>query len=236
MRTMCELCTLVAGKKVPYFTPRNDWELLFLSTDNYKGPPSGFVDYIDDQFATSIDLKRQPHEKLMETARKILDEVVEPTARKILDEVVEPTGLKPELPDDPQVFVRPIPDSDYSICLFLGNAESRDYCLDFVRTASGEPVDLPFTFDLFCIPDPNALASTGGPIVSMRPLQCAFGIPRDEISPGTEKFLLRDGAHCVLQRPGHRDVRFTVPILRRQPRLPMQHVDAHILELPTYVD
>lgn len=137
-------------------------------------------------------------------------------------------------PGDPEVFARPLPGSEYSIRLFSGNAESKDYCLDFVLTATGEPVNSPFKFDLLCLPDPNAPIRSG-PIISMRSLECSFGIPQHEIEPGAEKFLLHDGQYCLLRRPGHRDVRFKVPT-RRRPKPEAPPVDADFLDFPDIID
>lgn len=69
----------------------------------------------------------------------------------------------------------------------------------------------------------------------MRPLECSFGIPQHKIEPGAEKFLLHDGQHCLLRRPGHRDVRFRVPI-RRRLRVEAAPVDADVLDFPEYID
>ncbi|RPD62267.1 hypothetical protein L227DRAFT_573476 [Lentinus tigrinus ALCF2SS1-6] len=44
------------------------------------------------------------------------------------------TGLKPRGMER-NVFLRPIPKSPYSIRLFPGRLESREYCLDFVHGA-----------------------------------------------------------------------------------------------------
>ncbi|KAI0759382.1 hypothetical protein BD413DRAFT_617840 [Trametes elegans] len=106
-------------------------------------------------------------------------------------------------PGDPNVFIQAIPKSEYSIRLFPGAAADAHYCLDFVRNDSGEPANSPFSFSLFGVPDPHAPV-VSGPVVGVQPLDRSFGIAQDKIGPGKEKF--------VLQRPGYRDVRFTVPI------------------------
>ncbi|KAI0354797.1 hypothetical protein OH77DRAFT_1504486 [Trametes cingulata] len=217
--TIRDLSLRVIRNKYPYFTPRNDWEILLLSSALYKGAPDGIYKYLDTKLAS--ELRSRSYDAVMEQARKMLDKNV------------DVTGLKPE-PGDPRVFVHPIPNSEYSIRLFPGSVEGRDYCLDFVVTSTGQPVNSPFKFDLLCIPDPDAPVPSG-PIVRMRPLECSFGIPQDKIDPGEEKFLLRDGAHCILRRPGHRDVRFTVPI-RRHPKPVRQPADADYLHFPQYVD
>ncbi|KAI0373770.1 hypothetical protein BV20DRAFT_962355 [Pilatotrama ljubarskyi] len=217
--TIRDLSLRVIRNKYPYFTPRNDWDILFLSSGPYTGPPQDIYKYLDSQLAA--DLRYCSYETTMEQTRKTLDKVV------------DVTGLKPE-PGDPHVFVHPIPNSKYSIRLFPGSAKGQDYCLDFLLTETGEPVNSPFEFDLLCIPDPNVPVPSG-PIVRMRPLECSFGIRQDKINPGEEKFLLRDGQHCVLRRPGHRDVRFTVPI-RRRPKAVTQPADADYIHFPQYID
>ncbi|KAI8986287.1 hypothetical protein BD414DRAFT_515312 [Trametes punicea] len=139
------------------------------------------------------------------------------SAGEMLNEYLDVTGLEPE-PGDPHIFSQPSPDSDYSIRLFP------------------EPANSPFKFDLFCIPDASFPVPTGsGRNRSLRPVEYTFGILQGKIPPGEEKFHLRDGARCVLQRPGHRDVRFTVPI-RRRPQTPVQVVDAGFLDFPKYID
>lgn len=101
-------------------------------------------------------------------------------------------------------------------------------------TSTGEAVNSPFKFDLFTLPDPDALVGSA-PIMRMRPLEHSFGIPQHKIEPGEEKFLLHDGQHCLLRRPGHRDVRFKVPI-RRRPKPEAPPADADVLPFPEYID
>ncbi|KAI0642958.1 hypothetical protein C8Q79DRAFT_1012954 [Trametes meyenii] len=220
MVTIRELFRQLVRKQFPSYVPRNDWELLHLSDGNYHGDESGLHEYLDASLAASVaDLGS--YEGVMKNATTILDELV------------DCTGLKPN-PGDPQVFVQAIPGCQYSIRLFPGNLESSEYCLDFVHSRTGEPVNSPIKFDLLCVPDPNAPIGSG-PIVRMRPLECAFGIPENKIKAGEEKFLLRDGQHCVLRRPGFRDVRFTVPI-RRRPQKVLPAADADFLSFPKYID
>ncbi|KAI0819562.1 hypothetical protein BC628DRAFT_1011084, partial [Trametes gibbosa] len=151
-------------------------------------------------------------------------------AEKTLSIEQDITGLKPR-PGDFGVFIRSIPNSKYSIRLFPGSKAASEYCMDFVLSATGEPVNSPFKFNLFAGPGPSTPVGFA-PTVGIRPLECSFGIAQKDIRPGAEKFLLRDGQLCTLQRPGHRDVRFTVPI-RSRPEPPQPHVDT--LELPEYI-
>ncbi|OJT03903.1 hypothetical protein TRAPUB_5404 [Trametes pubescens] len=220
LHTMRELAEKRIRKSYPYFTPRNDWEVLYLSNAPYSGSEAGLYKRLDMLLALEIEDSGSY-------------EAVVGSATKDLDELLDFTGFKPS-PGDPEVFVQPLPGSEYSIRLFSGNAESKDYCLDFVLTSTGEPVNSPFKFDLFTLPDPDAPVGSA-PAMRRRPLECAFGIPEHKIDPGEEKFLLRDGQHCLLRRPGHRDVRFKVPI-RRRPKPPPPPVDADILDFPEYID
>ncbi len=133
------------------------------------------------------------------------------------------------------VFVRPIPNSSYSIRLFPGCAAAQEYCLDFVDNRTGLPVNSPFKFELFGAP--NTGASPGFRVTPMMSLERGFGIPQDQIPPGHEKFLLMDGMTCVLRRPGHKDVRFTVPTRRQPPVAAAQAADdVDEIDLPTDVD
>ncbi len=133
------------------------------------------------------------------------------------------------------VFVRPIPNSSYSIRLFPGHAAAKEYCLDFVDNRTGLPVNSPFKFELFGAPNTGALP--GFRATPMMSLERGFGIPQDQIPPGHEKFLLMDGMTCVLRRPGHKDVRFTVPTRRQPPVAAAQAADdVDEIDLPTDVD
>ena len=83
--------------------------------------------------------------------------------------------------------------------------------MDFVLTATGEPVNSPFEFELLSVPNPKTpwIFGFGGRI---RSVERSFGVKPNEILPGEEKFIVQDGQTCLLTRPGKRTVRFTVPI------------------------
>ncbi|KAI0629986.1 hypothetical protein C8Q77DRAFT_1139751 [Trametes polyzona] len=220
--TMRDIAMEVIRKKYPYFTPRNDWELLYLRSAPYRGTdPEGLYQLLDRHLQSTLQ-SGFTYEGLMKYTKSTLDEHV------------DITGFKPRPGETYGVFIRPIPKSEYSIRLFPGSAASRDYCLDFVLTATGEPVNSPFKFELFAGPGPDTPIGFA-PTIALRPLDCAFGFSQEQIPPGEEKFLLREGQSCALRRPGHRDVRFTVP-KRRRPEPPKQTSDADFLELPAYID
>ena len=43
-------------------------------------------------------------------------------------------------------------------------------------------------------------------------LERIYGNRDEDVAPGAEKFLLMDGQTCLLKRPGHRDLWFTIPL------------------------
>ncbi|KAI0819563.1 hypothetical protein BC628DRAFT_1011127 [Trametes gibbosa] len=204
----------------PYYTPKNDFEILLLSGGQYKAEASveGIMQYVEKRMRSAMSAFRGSQEFIIQNAAKTLNMVP------------DITGLKPR-PGDFGVFIRPIPNSEYSLRLFPGCKAASEYCLDFVLSATGEPVNSPFEFNLFAGPGPSIPVGFA-PTMGIEPLECSFGIARKDIRPGAEKFVLRDGQRCMLQRPGHKDVQFTVP-MRRRPEPP--RVDIDNIELPEYV-
>ncbi|KAI0759370.1 hypothetical protein BD413DRAFT_607573 [Trametes elegans] len=200
--------------KYPYFTPRNDWDLLFLSGGPYKGPPSGLGEYLDG--CLSELQSGYPIERLLAEVTALLGSTCR--CHRVLRSHTEPDDRKPR-PGDPNVFIQAIPNSEYPTRLFPGAAGDAHYCLDFVQNGSGEPVNSPFPFCLFGVPDPHAPVVSGS-VVGVQPL--GRSLSREE------KFVLKDGRSHVLRRPGYRDVRFTVPI-RHRPKPTFQPVDADFL-------
>ena len=99
--------------------------------------------------------------------------------------------------------------------------------MDFVSTASGEPVNSPFKYELWSIPSDNA------PFVAARriySLEKGGGFAREAIRPGAERFLLMDGQTYQLRRPGRKNVRFQVPE-RRELQVQQTHGD-EVLQFP----
>ncbi|KAI0819571.1 hypothetical protein BC628DRAFT_1413607 [Trametes gibbosa] len=199
----------------PYYTPKDDFEILALSDGHYKEEATveGITRFID---AAVADFKSREYAVRMAT--------------QCLDTKADITGLKPR-PGDPGVFTRPLPGSDYSVRLFPGSKAASEYCLDFVLTQTGEAVNSPFEFSLFAGPGPTTPVGFA-PTVGISPLECSFGVAQEDISPGEEKFVLRDGQLCTLRRPGYKDVQFVVPMRRRpEPEKP----DVDTIEFPEYV-
>ncbi|KAI8973979.1 hypothetical protein BD414DRAFT_498761 [Trametes punicea] len=97
--------------------------------------------------------------------------------------------------------------------------------MDFVDSATGEPVNSPFEYELWGVPDPEtpwAMPMCG----RLRSIERAHGIKQEDILPGEERFVLRDGQTCMLMRPGKKSLRFTVPVrLRKAVEEPVDVVD-----------
>lgn len=124
------------------------------------------------------------------------------------------------------VYVRSLPDSEYSLRLFPGNIALQEYCADFVRTSTGQAVDCPQGFELW---------SFGGLLGSRRlhSLEHTFSsfVRRQPGAHDAETFVLRDGQSYIVKRPGQRDIRFTVPV--RDDVSQESHCDYHVLDFPT---
>ena len=81
--------------------------------------------------------------------------------------------------------------------LFPGSLTSREYCLDYVSgTDHSKAVDAPFSeCELY------VAQGQGWPLTRMWTVEEGAGIPSDQVRPGCEKYILRDGMRCVLVRP-----------------------------------
>ncbi|KAI8972204.1 hypothetical protein BD414DRAFT_540383 [Trametes punicea] len=161
-------------------------------------------------------------------------EVMQKCCGRVLDNYVEPTGCKP-LPGEvnPFVHIRPIPDTKYSIRLFPGSFTDAEYCLDFVDSTTGEPVNSPFDFELFAGPGETSTPWLSLPMaMKLKSIENIHGIKTQDILPGEEKFILRDGQMCVLTRPGKPKIRFTVPVRQKPKSEPEEAEDAIVLDFP----
>ena len=105
--------------------------------------------------------------------------------------------------------------------------------MEFVHTATAQAVNSPFPYELWSVSN-LAMSGLSVPMVGrLKSAECAFGIRQEDILPGEEKFLLRDGQTCLLKRPEKRPLRFTVPIRQRQSSRVDEDVDA--LDLPEVI-
>ncbi|KAI9060940.1 hypothetical protein FKP32DRAFT_1577035 [Trametes sanguinea] len=205
----------------PGIEPRNDWELMKLSSRPIEGTPEEVYAWLEEKHER--DIKKRSAKKL------------DWCVAEMLDSYVEPTGMKPRPGEvSKYVHVRPIPDSQYSIRLFPGSISAAEYCMDFIDSSTGEPVNSPFEFELWGVPDPDT-PWLGMPICQrMYSIERIHGIKQEDILPGHEKFILRDGLTCALIRPGKQGVRFTVPVRKQPDTQPPPEV--HILDFPKVID
>ena len=130
--------------------------------------------------------------------------------------------------DDPDadIRVRPIPGTEFSIRLFGDGMETLYiYGLDFVHKLTGKPVNSPFTFELWAVPNIKLQQhlAVGQPRYRIKPVENAFGYFGKDILPGEEKFIVNEGSGVLLKRKGHRDIYFTVPI-RPRPKVALKEL------------
>ncbi|KAH9854445.1 hypothetical protein C2E23DRAFT_818719 [Lenzites betulinus] len=218
------LCMMKIRQKYPGVEPRNDFEIARLCERRFHGSPAEIYAELDKQLAQ--DAKTYGYDVFMGLSTKLLDTYM------------EPTGIKPDepCPDPKFVFVRPVPGSKYSIRLFPGSVSAAEYCMDFVESATGKPVNSPFQFELWGIPNLETPWLSIPMCGQLRSIEKAHGIKQKDILPGEEKFILRDGQTCVLKRPGKRPFRFTVPI-RRLPKPKVPKVETQdVADLPKFID
>ncbi|KAJ2975546.1 hypothetical protein NUW54_g11716 [Trametes sanguinea] len=218
-----DLCTQFVKTRYPGIEPRSDFELVWMTEVSLKGTAEEIYATLDKEYARSI--------------KDCGVEKTEWMVAKTLGQYVEPTGIKP-LPKEVNkyIHIRPIPDTDYSIRLFPGSLSAAEYCLDFVDSASGEPVNSPFEYELWGVPNPDTPWLSMPITQKMRSIEHTHGIKQADILPGHEKFILRDGQTCVLIRPGQPNIRFTVPVRRHPDALQAAPVNEIVLDLPQVID
>ncbi|KAL1950993.1 hypothetical protein VTO73DRAFT_142 [Trametes versicolor] len=217
-----KICAEKVRENYPGLEPRCDFDLLQLATRILKGSHAEIYAALDEDLAMNVGLHGY--------------ELTTGEATKLLDSYIEPTGAKPGssacFDEDKFVFVRPIPESKYSLRLFPGSLSAAEYCLDFVDTSTGKAVNSPFEFELWGVPDPEMPWLSIPVSGRLRSIEHILGLKQHDIMAGTEKFLLRDGQTCVLMRPGKRPLRFTVP-LRRVENTAVEDVD--VVDLPRII-
>ncbi|KAI0371538.1 hypothetical protein BV20DRAFT_1043208 [Pilatotrama ljubarskyi] len=217
-----DLCTEFVKSRYPGIKPRSDWELVFMTERSLNGITEEIYAELDKEFSEDVE-------------QYGLEEI-ERMVAITLGRHVHHTGFKP-LPKETNkyVYIRSIPDTPYSIRLFPGSLATAEYCLDFVDSASGEPVNSPFEFELWGVPDPETPWLSVPITQKIRSIERAHGIKQEDILPGHEKFILRDGLTCVLIRPGKPKIQFTVPI-RKLPQAPAAALEEVIVfELPKVI-
>lgn len=82
--------------------------------------------------------------------------------------------------------------------------------MDFVETATKEPLNVPDGYEFWTVPVPATAWFEPAPrrLVS---LERSHGIQPDKIATGEEKFILQDGLFCEVVHDGRKIMRFRVP-------------------------
>lgn len=239
--TWRDVCLQIISEKFPRFEPRNDFDIFTLGTSTYNGDQAELGTWLDSKLAKCIG-RMGSLERVMDKMRSSLilpsstiTGVCAPSCRDVYVQLKVASQLKPKPRGiERNVFLRPIPHTAYSIRLFPGSLDAQEYCMDFVDTRTGTPVNSPFQFELWAVPDP-AKPWLGCGSLRIHNLESAFGYSDDQILPGHEKFVLRDGQTCLLKRPGKKDIRFTVPIRSTPVAGAVGGRDVHELDLPAVV-
>ncbi|KAJ8474700.1 hypothetical protein ONZ51_g7039 [Trametes cubensis] len=218
-----DFCMQRVKARYPTIKPCNDWELLYLTETKIEGTVEEVYAELDEEYIGDI--------------REYGFEACERMVADHLASYIEPTGMKP-LPKEVNkyVYIRSIPDTKYSIRLFPGSISAAEYCLDFVDSATGEPVNSPFEFELWAVENPETPWLSMPVTMQMRSIEYAHGIKQADILPGHEKFILRDGLTCVLIRPGKPKIQFTVPVRKLPDQAKAAPEDVVILDLPKMID
>ncbi|TFK80517.1 hypothetical protein K466DRAFT_558947 [Polyporus arcularius HHB13444] len=190
---------------------RHDFDLYVLAS--YDGPVSEIASYLDLQLSRRI--------ASLGSLEAVLEE-----AKESLEQYVTITGMKPP-PTAAHVYTRPIPNSEYSVRLWPGDDAVGEFCMDFVHSETQQPVNSPFEYELWLVPNP-ATPWLPAPTVCLRSLETCFGVAKNRLRAGEEKFVLKEGQTCLLTRPGRKGVRFTVPVMPR----PTPTEDVDVLDFP----
>ncbi|KAI1785786.1 hypothetical protein LXA43DRAFT_856854, partial [Ganoderma leucocontextum] len=204
-------------RRFPHYTPLNDFEILTLGVTNDVVPGHELRRWLDEQFAVQVSLTGDP-------------EVAIEGARRILDSPGGVTGCKPRQ-DTPNVYVRAIPNSEYSLRLFPGNVALQEYCADFVRTSTNQVVNCPAGFELWSLPTGSA-GSWGSRRIRSLGDTFSFMLRSYQGARGTDTFVLRDGQSYVVRRPEQSNVCFTVP--KRTVVGADRRAGDYVLDFPAY--
>ncbi|THH28046.1 hypothetical protein EUX98_g6140 [Antrodiella citrinella] len=202
-------CLLLSCKRYyPNIVPRHDFDILYLSSGAFNEDDSKFYAFSDKHFESEA-LFFSATCTAQERENGVVNEKLWKSLAETMDGPPSVAGIKPA-PGEDDVRTRPIPDSKYSLRIWGKHLEqSRQYCLDFVDTKTGEPVNFPFEYELWAVPR-RAAPMVPCPSARLKTVEEALG-PLDGIAEGELKFLLFEGTACRLIRPGKKCLYFEVP-------------------------
>ncbi|OJT05949.1 hypothetical protein TRAPUB_3136 [Trametes pubescens] len=181
----------------PDLTPKDDYEILMLGSDDLKGYTTDAKRaWLSEEWTETVDEYGSEAE-----ARQGIKEY--------LDAMVEPSGDKPTS-DDPDVGYIPIPQTNLTLRFWPGSLAEAEYCMDFVVTATRTPVNVPDDYHVWIVPDP-AMPWVQATMTEVLSIEKIHGIHKNDIKEGCEKFILRDGLYCQLAYKDQSIMRFRVP-------------------------
>lgn len=101
-----------------------------------------------------------------------------------------------------------IPNSPLAIRIWSGGLERYgQYFLDLFDVRSGISVNTPDDYTIVNVPIPGAF-TFGGQLVSC---ETAYGVKRDELRPGAEKYSVPEGSRLAVIRRGQEPFYFQIP-------------------------
>ncbi|THH27170.1 hypothetical protein EUX98_g7019 [Antrodiella citrinella] len=204
-------CLLLSCKRYyPNIVLRHDFDILYLGSGLFNEDDSDFYAFSDKQFDLELSAFSGSRTAEERESGVVLEKYWE-YLRETMEAPPSAAGIKPP-PGEADVRIRPIPDSKYSMRLWGKHLEqSRQYCLDFVNTETGEAVDSPFEYELWTVPR-RATPMVFCPSGRLYTLEETLGCSLEGSTDGVSKFLLFEGMACRLTRPGKKCIYFEVPV------------------------
>ncbi|KAI9062943.1 hypothetical protein FKP32DRAFT_767844 [Trametes sanguinea] len=211
--------TELAREMHPDLPPQSSFDIFMLGSNKLANmtTPASKRAWLDQQWLELVEICGSE-----QTARTRID--------NLLDAMVEPTGRKPR-PGDPDVTFIPIPGSNQlALRLWPGSLSAAEYCVDFFDGHVKTPINVPHEYQLWAIPDPTRPWLQ--PIcMELHSIEKAYGIKSEDILPGEEKYVLRDGMLCQLCRGNEKVLRFYIP-MRQQAGQPQAEGDGNPIVTP----
>ncbi|KII84210.1 hypothetical protein PLICRDRAFT_179876 [Plicaturopsis crispa FD-325 SS-3] len=206
-----EVCQRMNPQLQPRSGEMRDWDIQMIATIKTSGiDANNFAAWSDSK------LENLYRDLLPEEKPRRREEILR-SMKQLLDGPPEAVGRKPR-PGEGDIHIRKIPDSEYSFRLWgRGLDATHKYCLDWVHSQTGEPVNSPFgeDYELWAVPN-RRTPWIPCPTSRLCSAERAFGVAQKDILPGQEKFILLEGTACLFKRPGKQPIYFEVPVRPRQ--------------------
>ncbi|KII84214.1 hypothetical protein PLICRDRAFT_95561 [Plicaturopsis crispa FD-325 SS-3] len=211
LRECClELCESLNPTIQPRAGEMRDWDIEVLSSGKVSmADAKNFAAWSDSKL-DNVFRHLTPEQKQLKRTEYLKE------AKQRMDGPPASVGRKPK-PGDGDIHIRKIPNSEYAFRLWGRGLETkRQYCLDWVHSKTGEPVNSPFgeDYELWAVPN-RRTPWIPCPTSRLCSVERAFGVAQKDILPGHEKFTLLEGTACLFKRPGQMPIYFEVPVRPR---------------------